>query len=162
LTVNQKFLVRAQVEEQGDLIMPDLVHASEYTQGDLDKGLIVIGKETKTKRIDLVSRQDEVEFVPMWKQTGDKDPKRSDNDDYNWLWDGGHITKYMLDVIPKHKGVWYICIDNHSLGYIFKEDEIWHAVCTYFEAFHFHYKHKNKDKVVWALLKVHSEGHGYR
>ena len=138
-----------------------LVDIKEHDPEDLAKGWLRLGRETKSEPVDITDRLEDIEFVPMWVQTGERPEIISE--DHAWLWDNGHQTKYGLDVHRRWKDVWYVCLDGKQLANIEeKKDGLWAASYQYFHSFHFQYKSFEKDEVLHACLQIHSEGHEYR
>ena len=133
----------------------------EHDPEDLAKGWLRLGREFKSKPVDITDGLYDLELVPMWKQIGRR--PNTESEPILWLWDNGHSTKNGLDVWPKAKDHWYICLDGKCLGNIYlNENKVWVANCSYFAAFHFHYESADKNECLRACLQIHSEGHEYR
>ena len=133
----------------------------EHDPEDLAKGILRLGREFKSEPVDITDKLEDIEFVPMWVQTGPRPEITSE--DHAWLWDNGHQTKYDLDVHRRFKGGWYLCLDGKQLANIEKKkDGLWVASYQYFHSFHFQYKSVDKEEVLRACLHIHSQGHEYR
>lgn len=138
-----------------------MVDIKEHDPKDLEQGILRLGRETKSEPVDITDRYEDLEFVPVWKQTGKRpDP---DNEHRIWLWDNRLITKYDLNVWPTYEGHYYVCLDSRRIGALYQDEEgLWNIMYEYFAAFHWQYKSESKEEALRACLQIHSEGHEYR
>lgn len=131
----------------------------EHDPEDLAKGWLRLGREFKSTPIDITGRFDDIELIPVWEAVSDLPTPSTETE--AWLVNGGHVTKYWLDVWPDAKDQWYICLDNKCLGILSKEIDNYKFSCNYFEAFYTQFE-GGKEDVLRYCLYVHSQGHEYR
>jgi hypothetical protein len=136
---------------------------TEHDPKEISKGIYRLGREFKSKPIDITNKINDIELVPVWKQTGDRPIECNNCEASAWLWDNGHVTKYMLDVFPESKNWWHIYLDGKLLGWLALnlDDNTYIFSYNGFAAF-FVKKWGSKEEVLKYCLFVHSQGHEKR
>ena len=138
-----------------------MTQIKEHDPEDLAKGYLRLGREFKSKPIDITNKANNIKLIPCWKQIGNRPNTNDEN--ILWLWDKRGITQYELLINPKFRNYWYICLNGKDLGMLILESNGTYTVSiNVFQAFYASKKDCTKDAAITYCLKIHSQGHEYK